>query len=210
MKHKNWPIYIWFLDKDLQKSAEYMTGKALIRSIDGCIGALVSTYFYMIGIRTKKFYDYFFSKERAQETMDRFFPNWPLSKKPSFAPYNRRESKWCKMCYENWAFVRKYLDILLDEVAYRDGSEHENTMILNWLDFDMPHIDLPKAGISDVALPWKVIEPRFRRLDVIEGYRLQFMSMFADNDPFKAYGSCKRDIPEFVIDHFNSSQTFES
>ncbi len=64
MKHKKWPIYIWFLDDDLVKSANYLTDKALIRSIDGCIGALLSTYFYFIGIRSKKFYDYFLVKNR--------------------------------------------------------------------------------------------------------------------------------------------------
>lgn len=210
MKHKKWPIYIWFLDKDLPKSAEYLTDKALLRSIDGCIGALVSTYFYMIGIRTKKFYDYFFAKERVQETMDRFFPNWPLSKKPSFAAYSRRESKWCKMCFENWSYAREYLEALLDEAAYRDGSEHASASFLPWLDLDMPHIDLPKARIDEVVLPWKAIEPRFRRVDVIEGYRLQFMSTFEDGDPFKAYGSCRRDIPQFVVEHFNLGMAMES
>lgn len=210
MKHKKWPIYIWFLDKDLSKSAEYLTDKALLRSIDGCIGALVSTYFYMIGIRTKKFYDYFFAKERVQETVDRFFQNWPLSKKPSFAAYSRRESKWCKMCFENWSYVREYLEALLDEAAYRDGSEHPSASFLQWLDLDMPRIDLPKARIDEVVLPWKAIEPRFRRVDVIEGYRLQFMSTFEDGDPFKAYGSCRRDIPQFVVEHFNLGTAMES
>lgn len=210
MKNRKWPIYIWFLDDDLQKSSEFLTDKALLRSIDGCIGALVSTYFYMIGIRTKKFYDYFFAKDRIQETMDRFFPNWPLSKKPTFAAFNRRESKWCKMCFENWSYVKKYLELLFEEAAYRNGSEHDDASFMQWIDFDMPNIDLQKAGLSNVVLPWKVIEPRFRKINVIEGYRLQFMSIFEDSDPFKAYGSCKRDIPEFVLDYFNVNQSFES
>ena len=210
MKHKRWPVYIWFLDEDLHKSATYLTDKALMKSMNGCIGALVSTYLYLIGIRTKKFYDYFFAKEHCQETMDRFFPNWPFNKKPSFVAYNRRESKWCKMCFENWSYVKEYLGILLDESAYRDGSENENALLLRWIDIDMPHIDLPKARISKVVLPWKAIDPIFRRVDVIEGYRLQFMSMFEDNDPFRAYGNCRRDIPDFVIRHFNASQSYES
>lgn len=210
MKHKRWPVHIWFLDEDLHKSASYLTDKALLKSINGCVGALMSTYLYMIGIRSKKFYDYFFAKERYKETMDRFFPNWPLNKKPSFAAYNRRESKWCKMCFENWSYAKEYLSILLDEIAYRDGSENENALLLRWIDIDMPHIDLSKARISKVVLPWKAIDPRFRRVDVIEGYRLQFMSMFEDNDPFRAYGNCRRDIPDFVIRHFNASQSYES
>lgn len=210
MKHKRWPIYIWFLDKDLHMSAKYMTDKALLRSIDGCIGAIVSTYFYLIGIRSKKFYDYYFAKERLQGTMDRFFPNWPLSKKPSFAAYGHRESKWCKSCRENYDYLVNYLKMLFDEHEYRNASPHESTSFIDWLEMDMPHIELPHAGIDSIVLPWKVVEPRFRRVDVVAGYRLQFMSLFEDNDPFKAYGSCKRNIPQFVIDHFNGGQAFES
>jgi hypothetical protein len=148
MKHKKWPIYIWFLDKDLQKSAESMTDKALLRSIDGCIGALLSTYFYMIGIRSKKFYDYFFAKDHMQETMDRFFPNWPSNRKPSYAAYSRKESKWCRMCLENYNYVKDYLVVLLEEAAYRDGQEHGLASIQRWIEYDMPHIDLPAAGLD--------------------------------------------------------------
>ena len=114
------------------------------------------------------------------------------------------------MCFENWSYAKEYLSALLDEIAYRDGSENENALLLRWIDIDMPHIDLPKARISKVVLPWKAIDPIFRRVDVIEGYRLQFMSMFEDNDPFRAYGNCRRDIPDFVIRHFNASQSYES
>lgn len=148
MKHKKWPIYIWFLDKDMQKSAEFMTDKALLRSIDGCIGALLSAYFYAIGIRSKKFYDYFFAKERMKDTLDRFFPNWPSSKKPSYAAYNRKESKWCRQCLENYNYAKQYLAILLEEIEYRDGRQPENDNILQWIDYDMPKIDIPRAKIN--------------------------------------------------------------
>ena len=134
--------------------------------------------------------------------MDRFFPNWPLKKKPSFAAYSRKESKWCRLCGENYGYVVKYLKCLFDEYEYRDASLHQSMAFLDWLEMDMPHFDLPLAGISNVVLPWKTIEPRFRRVDVVDGYRLQFMSLFEENDPFKAYGPCKRDIPEFVVNYF--------
>lgn len=135
---------------------------------------------------------------------------WPLKKLPSFAPYNRKESKWCRMCKENYDYCKSYLEILLDEVAYRSGSEHESASIIEWIDVDMPKIEIPSAKLDNIYLPWKVIAPKFRRVDVIEGYRLQFMDGFEDNDPFKAYGSCKRDIPGFVLKHFNSTLAFES
>ena len=209
MKHRKWPICIWFLDKDLQKSASFLTDRLLMKSIDGCLGALLSSYFYIIGIRSKKFYDYFFSKEHVDETMCRFFPNWPLKKKPSFSAYRRKESKWCRMCYENWAYAKCYLKHLLDESEWRTGTVNESAKVLDWIEYDMPSISLPSANLNEVYLPWKSIEPRFRRVDVIEGYRLQFMSTFEDNDPFKAYGACKRDIPDFVLQHFNLQGIYE-
>ena len=54
--------------------------------------------------------------------------------------------------------------------------------MLDWLDLDMPYIEIPKAGLENVVLPWKVINPKFRRVDVIDAYRLQFMNTFEDND----------------------------
>ncbi len=210
MKHRKWPIYIWFLDQNLEESASFLTDKALLRSIDGCVGALLSAYFYMIGVRSKKFYDYFFSKENINETMERFFPNWPLKKKPSFSAYGRKESKWCRQCLENYNYVKKYLAILLNELEYRESTHNESAMVFSWISLDMPFIDLKPIGLHEVVLPWKAISPKFRRLNAIDGYRLQFMSTFEDNDPFKAYGLCKRDIPAFVLDHFNCSQSYES
>ena len=210
MKHKKWPIYIWFLDDDLVESAKALPEKELVKSIDGCIGALMSTVFYFIGIRSKKTYDYLFAKEREVETMAAKFKNWPLSKRPSFASYNRRESKWCRSCYENFCYCLEYLNVLQDEYAFRHGSTHPSYAFNGWLAFDAPKFEFPSAGISQVVLPWKVLEPKFRRVDIISGYRLKFLDSIEDGDPFKAYGNCARDIPEFVLKHFNASQLLES
>ena len=209
-KHiKKWPIYIWFLDKDLVKSAEYLTDKALLRSIDGCVGAIMSTIFYFIGIRSKKFYDYFFSKEQIDETMDRFFKNWPMKKKPSFNAYGRKESKWCRSCHENYDYCINYLKTLIDESAYRNILNNDHQAFLDWLDFDSLKIDFPYAKIEDVVLPWKCIDPKFRRINIIDGYRLQFIDSFEDGDMFKAYENCKRDIPIFVLEYENANMVFE-
>lgn len=210
MKHRTWPIHIWFLDQDLRTSAMFLTDKALLKSIDGCVGALLSAYFYMIGIRSKKFYDYFFSKENIQSTMDRFFPHWPLKKKPSFSAYGRKESKWCRSCLENYNCAKQYLGILLNELEFRESTKSDVESILNWIEIDMPRIELASIGLSIVVFPWKVVNPKFRRENVVDGYRLQFISTFEDNDPFKAYGPCKRDIPQFVLDYFNCGQSYES
>ena len=206
MKHKKWPIYIWFLDDDLAKSASYLTDKELLRSIDGCVGSLLSAYFYIIGVRTKKFYDYYFSKENADETMMAYFPCWPMKKKPSFAAYGRKESKWCRSCLDNFNYTLSYLEALLDELSYRHGKMLDEKMeTYCWVKEHISCIDLPFLGLGKVILPWKVIDPKFRRIDVIEGYRLQYVSSFKDVDPFAEYGTCIRDIPEFVIDMTHSN-----
>jgi len=43
---------------------------------------------------------------------------------------------------------------------------------------------------------------RFRRKDIIEGYRLQYMDVFLWQDPIGAYGSSDRDVPDFVVKKF--------
>ena len=210
MKHiKKWPIYIWFLDEDLAKSAQYLTDKALHKSIDGCIGALTSTIFYFIGIRSKKFYDYFFSKDQIDQTMDHFFKNWSMKKKPSFNAYGRKESKWCRACHENYDYCFNYLKLLIDESEYRNNCNADWQRFIDWLSFDYPKFDFPYAKIKEVVLPWKCIDPRFRRMNIIDGYRLQFINSFEDGDMFKAYGSCKRDIPVFVLEYENANLVFE-
>lgn len=208
MKHKKFTVYIWFLDADLQKSASFLTNGTLMKSIDGCIGAIISTYFYFIGIRSKKFYDYYFSKDNTDETMLRFFPNWPLNKKPHFSSYSHKESKWCRMCHENFDYIVSYLTVLLDEYAYRNGKSHINANFIDWLALDMPHMDFPYANVN-VILPWKTLDLKFRRENIIDGYRLKFMSTFEDDDPFKAYHNVPRDIPEFVCKHYSLNSALE-
>lgn len=210
MKFKKWPIHIWFLDDDLQKSAEYLNDDALQTTMNGCIGALVSAYMYFIGIRSKKFFSYFFSKDTVSSTMASKFPGWPGKKKPTFTAYGWRESKWCRSCHENFDYLCKYLSILVDECQYRSKEMHGKDTMLQWIEDIIANVDFPYAGISKIYLPWKCIDPRYRRVDIVAGYRLQFMSKFEDNDPFKAYGSCIRDIPQFVLEHFNSRYAFES
>lgn len=120
---------------------------ALSTSINGCIGAITSAIMYFRGIRTKKFYDYFFSKDNIASTMERFFTGWPLPKKPSFRMYTSREAKWCRSCKECFDFVLSYLDILLDEHQFRHSSSHIASGFPYWVRFDMPSLDIPYAGV---------------------------------------------------------------
>ena len=206
-KHqKTYPIQIWFLDDDLQKSAEYQTNKTLMKSIDGCFQALVAARLYFIGIRTKTFFKHYFSKEKAKETMEQFFPLWPLKRRPSFQNYTSKTSKWTRMCLEHYEYVKRYLGILLDEYQYRFQKEHGLGKFLEWLDLDAPKLAIPEAHLAKISIPWKCLNPRWRRKVLVDGYRQQLVHSFEDDDAFKAYqGSC-RDIPDFVDKHFKLSQ----
>lgn len=213
MSKKRYPIHIWFLDNDLLMSAQMLDDKSLVKTIDGCIGCIVSTCMHLVGIRSKKFYSYFFSKENAQSTIQEKFQGWPLDKNPKFNAYGWKEAKWCRMCHENYDYVVSYLSALLDEYAYRHSSMHASYSILQWATtsrvIDSFPYAFPYAGIKDVVLPWKSIDPRFRSIDIVEGYRKQYCSQIEDGDAFAAYARCKRDIPQFVVDTFSLSNTFE-
>ena len=142
--------------------------------------------------------------------MERAFSCWPLKKKPSFASYSWKESKWCRMCHENFDYIMEYLSILLDEHVMRFKSEHIMTPAHEWLQCAMQQLDFPYAKLKSVVLPWKVVDPRFRCVDLVEGYRKAFISQLEDGDPFKAYERCARDIPQFVLEKSNVVNAFES
>ena len=208
-KKKKYVAHIWFLDDDLVMSSQMLTDKCLSKTIDGCIGCIVSTYMYLVGIRSKKFYSYFFSNGNTQQTLtDKFF-GWPLKKNPSFSAYQWKESKWCRMCHDNYDYIVKYLAILFDEYSYRHLSMHQAYNILQWAQENEIISSFPYANI-EVILPWKSIDPQFRSTNIIDGYRKQYCAtQIPDGDVFSAYGNSKRDIPDFVIDTFNLKNVFE-
>jgi len=207
MSHpKTYPIQIWFLDDDLQKSAEYQTNKTLLKSIDGCYQALVAARLYFIGIRSKTFFKHYFSKENMSGTMDRFFPSWPLHRKPSFQNYASKTSKWCRMCKEHYDYVKRCLRYLLDEYQFRFKKDHGLSKFLEWLDVDAPKLEIPEAHISKISIPWKCLNPRWRRKVLVDGYRQQLVHSFEDDDAYKAYSGSPRDIPPFINQHFKLDQ----
>jgi hypothetical protein len=200
MKFRKFPIQIYFLDNDLSLSAKYQTNKSLVKCITGCMQALICTRFYFIGLRNKKFYKYYFDKERKEETMERFFPLWPLKQSPKFMQYTSKESKWTRKCKEHYDYVKQYLDILLEEYLYRFGKEHGLAKFSEWLNFDAPKLNIPIGNISKIILPWKVLDIKYRRKNIIEGYRLKFLSTI--EKPDIDFLKTKRDIPDFVLEHF--------
>lgn len=209
-KKKRYIVHIWFLDNDLHKSAQMLSDECLNKTINGCIGCIISTCMHLVGIRSKKFYSYFFSNENIQSTLNEKFSGWPMKKLPRFNAYSWKEAKWCRMCHENLDYIVKYLEILLDEYAFRHSSMHESYCLLDWIRTYSTIDSFPYAGIANITLPWKSIDPRFRTIDIISGYRKQYCSQIADGDAFAAYARCKRDIPDFVIDAFDLKNAFEN
>lgn len=201
MSNKNYPIQIWFLDNDLIKSAEYQTNKSLVQSISGCMKALLAARFYFIGVHNKKIYNYMFDDVHYADTMEKYFPLWPLKQKPRFLQYTTKESKWTRKCKEHYDYIKQYFDILLDEYLYRFGKEHGLAKLSEWLDFDAPKLNIPAAHTTSILLPWKNIDKKYRRKDIIEGYRLQLMNSL-DAKPDIVFMKTKRDVPDFVINYF--------
>ena len=199
MHHKQYPIQIWFLSEDLEQSAQWLTNKHLVKTINGCMNALIAARFYYIGIRTPKFYKYFFDADHKQETLDRFFPLWPLRQRPSFNTYKTKVSKWCRMCSEHYSYVKRYLDILLQEYEFRYKKMHGLSKFLDWLENDAPKLPIHEGKLAKVVVPWECLKPRFRDKDICAGYRKQFKAVVENDGGPKVTDYKCRDIPEFLL-----------
>ena len=198
MKFKRYPVLVWFLDEDMQRSAAMLTNKHLVKTISGCLQCLLSARFYFIGFRSAKFYKHYFDKVRKAETMDKYFPLWPLKMKPSYQGYNSKEGKWCRKCLEHYTFISNYLDVLLDEYMFRYGKEHGLAKFAEWNKIDAPALNIPAGNLKKVVLPWKVLNPKYRKADILAGYRLQYKHMLEKDGGVKLQDYAKRDVPEFL------------
>lgn len=205
MKPKTYPIQIWHLDEDPIVSASYLSNGLLHKTIKGCIQALLATRFYCIGIRNKKFYKHYFSKEQKIETMDKFFPLWPFEKPPMFTGYDSRQSKWCRKCKEHMDYIVKYLEALVLEYEFRFKKSHSGAKFLEWTMNDAPQLKLPSAHLAKVTFEWKCLNPMYRKKNVIDGYRAQCNAML-QNDGIKIRDFTNRDIPKFFISESMQNQ----
>ena len=203
MKFKSANVQIWFLDNNLKQSAEYLCSIALDKTIEGCFAALLDIRFYEAGIRNKRAYQYYFSEENKQNTLNNIFPEWPFRKLPQMKYYTSRASKWARMCKEHAEYILDYMEILLDEYQYRKSKLHSLTKFIDWANNIYLSDFLPKSNQKKIVLPWKSLKRNFRHRNIIEGYRLQYMDTFLWENPIGAYGSSDRDVPDFVIKHFN-------
>ena len=203
MSHpKRYPIQIWFFNEDLFLSAQQHQDKLLVNSMYGCYRALLCTYFYFYGIRSKKFFDYYFADCRKDATMESLFPCWSLPIKPKFTEYSSRTSKWCRKCKEHFDYIKRYLGILIEEYEYRFDKAHMFSRFIEWIDFDAPKINIPEAKLSKITVEWKVLNPLYRRKDILEGYRLQCKSILTNAGLDPNFFS-KRDVPDWLLEKEN-------
>lgn len=197
---KTYSIQIWFLHEDLATSAAFQTNKTLETSIRGCVQGILSAIFYSKGIRSQKFYNYYFHKDRLSQSIDEFFPSWPFKAKPSYSLYSTKTSKWVRACKEHLDLTKTYLDILLDEYELRFRKQHKLHEFLNWLAFS--DFDLKPANLKTIVFPWKVLNPKYRNKDICLGYRKALLGTLTRAYIFDEFKDSKRDIPDFIVDHF--------
>lgn len=198
------PLII-FLDEDPVKSSWVLSTRFIDYNIRNCVQVLVCANLYMVGIRNRKACSYYFGKERKTESLQRFFPNWPMKKPPSFVKYTSQESRWCRKCKNHYDVILGYLGALLEEFAFRRGVEHELQDMYDFLQTIQFENSL-RLGIKvvfvkglKVVLPWKNLPLKYRKKDIIEGYRKYYKSLIID--PFYEYRDSKRDIPEWLLDN---------
>lgn len=138
--------------------------------------------------------------------MDKFFPLWPSKKIPTLLNYTTKTSKWTRKCHEHFNYVRSYLEILLEEYMIRSKHEHPYSVCLEWLKYDAPELKIPYGNIKKIVLEWKCLNPKYRRKDIIQGYRLQFLSQFDNYETVVSeYNISNKDIPEFISEYFKLS-----
>lgn len=195
---------ILFLDENLEKSSQMLSNAHLDSNIKNCCQILMCSLFYVVGIRSKKMHSYYFSKDRYEESTRRFFSNYPFKQKPKFVKYNSQEAKWCRKCKNHYDVISEYLEKLFNEYSYRFGYDHELYEMLDFLKMEPFYITLnhgytyPFVENLKIQLPWKSLPLKFRKKDIIEGYKQYYKHIIID--PLFEYENSKRDIPEYLFE----------
>lgn len=195
---------ILFLDEDTAVSASYLSERFLLDNIKNTCQVLICANLYMVGIRNKKICKWLFSKERKSESLNKYFMNWPLKTPPSFVKYTSEESKWCRKCKNHYDVVLDYFEALLNEYTYRHCKDHPLYEMLDYLK-TIQYENSVRLGLKvvyvpnlKICLPWKNLPLKYRKKDVIKGYREYYKSLIYN--PYEEYSMTKRDIPDFVLE----------
>lgn len=203
------PVLI-FLDENHDTSARYLTNQYLDFCIRNTCQVLMCSLFYSIGIRSKTFYKHYVCKERWADTKARFFPTYPLSTMPKFSFYNSQEARWCRKCQNHYYYLVDSLDSMLNEFSFRFNKDHELYEMADFLRFAPIKMQLSVRcrmatlkHASKLQLPWKNLPPKYRRKNIIQGYREFFRSQIPS--PLDAYIGTKRDVPDFLVDKMEAT-----
>lgn len=57
-------------------------------------------------------------------------------------------------------------------------------------------IRIPYVELKKITIPWKNLDPKYRKKDIIDGYRMYYRSLIYD--PIGQYNDVPRDIPEWI------------
>lgn len=194
-----------FLDDDLMKSAQSLTNHHLCEGIDHSVQVLMCSIYYMVGIRSRTAFSHYVSKDRWERTRFEYFPQYPLKKMPRFAFYASEEAKWCRKCSNHYGIVADYLECMLEEFTFRTGKVHELAEMHGFLQ-QLPMEIAVRKGYrlptlkegSAIQLPWKNLPLKFRKKDIVSGYRAYYKSII--HGALAAFVGTKRDVPEFLVD----------
>jgi hypothetical protein len=194
---------ILFLDEDLKKSARSLTNYFLEKNISSTAQVLMCALFYFTGLRNRTLFKHYVSRERWDDTKFKYFRNYPLKSLPVYTFYNSEESRWCRKCLDHYNYVCDYLDELLAEYEFRFGKPHKEAEMGNFLREEPMSIAVGNGIIiptlknkSKFRLPWKNLPPKYRKKDIILGYRKYYSSIILS--PLDAFVGSKRDVPDFL------------
>ena len=134
--------------------------------------------------------------------MDKFFPCWPLKIWPKMQNYGTKQSKWCRKCKEHFDYIKTYMEILLDEYSYRYGKIHGLSKFLEWIDYDAPKINIPAGNLKSINIEWKVLNPKYRKARIVDGFKLQYKA-YLQTKGINVADFTKRDVPEWLMTEDN-------
>ena len=200
-RQKVYSPLVWFLYPDLEKSARCLTNDYLKRSIENAVQILICVHYYYAGIMSNPIFRALFSKDRADETIQRVFPGLDYGKfKFKYFLARHRVAKWTRACKEHCQMMEKYLICLLNEWSFRfPKKKHRLTDIAFYL-LEQNRISdkIKSAKLKNIVPEWKSIDPKFRSKDIYLSYRNYYKSKITN--PFEDFKKVPRDIPDFLIE----------
>ena len=199
-KQKVYSPLVWFLYTDLEKSARSLTNKYLGKSIENAVQILICVHYYYAGIMSNSMFRALFSKERADETIQRVFPGLDYGKfKFKYFLARHRVSKWTRACKEHCRMMEDYLACLLDEWNFRFPKKPHRLSNIAFYLLDQNRMSerIKAANLKTIVPEWKSIDPKFRSKDIYLSYRNYYKSKI--RDPMDEYKNVPRDIPDFLV-----------